>query len=221
MLMCVPRARHGHSCMHEPHMALCLTCKISPRLQEAENDMKKVASITPKKERSQDCMPPPAGGRRKARSRGSPFKGTKRRLFHTPTKKKKKAKTRQPEEQASEPHPIRDSQDSESEDGDIFKDRFRLGKGVARGQVSPEQGATPQFDQDQSEPEEDEDPEEEEEEEDEEEKELKPKPDASKPSEVTEDDAPPSGFTHEQKLDMVDSNLLSLLTENCSKKLGL
>ena len=107
---------------------------------------------------------------------------------------------------------------SDTEDGDIFRNRFKLAGGRKKAPLSPVAGETPPMQEAEEESDMEHD---EEEDEDEDEQEKKTSlADKGKVAEEHAEQAAASGFSFDQKLDMVDCNLVSLLTQKCCKNLG-
>ena len=182
-------------------------------LQEAEDDMKKVASVTPKKTRGRPAASPRSRKRPRGRAGGGALRatGVRRTLFQSPFKKKKGAGAAKGSKKADEDEARRGS---DSEDDDVFNGNFRIDQSQhARRERHPSQERSPA-----EEPEEDTDDGAQEEDEEESQRKLdNPRGRESEPDGDHAPDKEVKGFSLEDKIDMVDAHLLDLLTAKCSK----
>ena len=181
------------------------TCLQSCHLQEAMDDMKQVASVTPQKKKQQGPARSPE--KRKRGKHAGPAAGIRRRLFHSPKKRKRQREARVNKETEEPAHP------SESEDADVFKGKYKQRKLDAKP-------PSPEFSDDRSR---ECHAEQEEEEEQEEDEELPAKLTECEPlNEHPGGPGPDSegGLTLEEKVETVDGGLLSFLTEKGSKRLA-
>ena len=191
-----------HDCNFLPYcMGALVSVKTVSCMQEAVEDMKQVASVTPRKARQEEMRTPETRKRKRA---GAGAGRLRRRLFHSPKKRKKQNEV---DVQKEKPVPVRES---DSEDRDIFHDKYKL----RRQPLSPvySVGKSPNGD-----PEEDD--------EDEEEEESPTKPDDHEPLEASghgpRPDGNDGGMTLAEKQNILEPTLLALLTESSSKFLGL
>ena len=189
-------------------------------MQEAEEDMKKVATVTPKKEKPEMSKSPGSGEamkkkRRSMRSAASSSKGCRRRLFSSSPKKR----PRRQELKAIQDAPR--GQDSDSEDNDLFNGTYALKdkkEPKPQGQLSEDRS---QEEAEESEGREDGHPSGQDQQEE-------PQQGLVRPPQTDTTGGPgtpaSSGSslwrtTMDDKIDMVEVDLLSLLTEKCSKPL--
>ena len=171
------------------------------------DDMKQVASMTPQKKKQKGPARTPE--KRRRGKRAGPAASIRRRLFHSPKKRRRQREARVSEETEEPAHP------SESEDADVFKGKYKQRK----LETKP---PSPEFSDDRSHNRHAEQ-EEEEEEEQEEDEELPPKlTECEALDEHPRGPGPDSegGLTLAEKIETVDSSLLSFLTEKGSKRLG-
>ena len=188
-------------CQHVSCMFLHASSFFDSDLQEAVEDMKQVACVTPRKKTKKSARVPETP--RQCKRPG----GLRRRLFHSPNKRRSSRCDEVPKERAV---PLADS---ESEDHDIFKDKYKPRKREKRApsvEISEEKS-----------PGEDGEGEEEEEPEDEEESPTKAadlEPLQEHPSGPGPDGE--GGLTLDQKVSMIDHDLTVLLTDTCTKLLG-
>ena len=143
----------------------------------------------------------------------------RRRLFHTPPRKKKKKDEDDEDDDSQDRKGIkRGRDDSSSEDGDLFRDKYKLEKKNKSG-PQPEATKIPSEDEvSEGDSKDNGGHEEEEESRDDDDPDDKPFPlKDDEPKAAESKDPVVSGYTQEQKLQMLDANLVALLTKSCAK----